>query len=156
MANSKIMNLTAHSFEELSNLKYKIHSCQFVRQPQSRALVISFEGVYGIGSDGNNDARLMAAIVTAALTAWRSRGLILDLRGMHYQWGDAILDAIDAGKINYAYAPFPTAILASDVNRKALVSLMQAEDRETREWVFDTLEEALAAVEEKEWQIRQV
>lgn len=111
-----MIELTKHTFDELSILKYEIYTCPFIKDPQKEALIISFRGEYSVGSGGNGDARFMAAIVTAALTVWRCRALILDLSAMHYEWGDAILDVIYMGRYLYRYAPFPTALLVSNLN----------------------------------------
>lgn len=144
------MNLTKHRFEELSDLRVEISTCPFIGDTRSEALIVSFQGEYGVGSGGNNDARFMSAMVTAALRAWWCRGLILDLREMRYEWGNALLEAVDAGKVRYTFAPFPTALVTSALNHQALEGLMRCEQQSPGEWLFSSMEEALAAVEAKE------
>ena len=46
------------------------------------------KGVYGDGSAGNPDAALLVAALEAALE--RGESVVLDLREMHYGFGDAI------------------------------------------------------------------
>ena len=46
------------------------------------------EGTYGDGSEGNPDARLLLLALEAALE--RGESVVLDLREMHYGFGDAI------------------------------------------------------------------
>lgn len=46
------------------------------------------EGSYGDGSEGNPDARLLVGALEAALE--RDESVVLDLREMHYGFGDAI------------------------------------------------------------------
>jgi len=144
------MQLTRRILNELSNLQYKIFTCPFEKRLQQEALIVAFEGEYGNGSKGNGDALFMTAIIKAALAAWDSVALILDLRAMMYEWGDLIGSAVFAGADRYFDAPFPTSIVISDRNREGMTSFMRDEvGQDPQKWLFDSLEEALRAVEEQ-------
>ena len=145
------MQLTERKLEELSSsLKYKIYTCPFEKQSQLEAIVVAFYGKYGFGSAGNGDATFMTAIIMAALAGWEPSGLVIDLRQMKYEWGDLIVKAIDAGANRYINAPFPTAIVISDLNREGLTSLVSDEmDEEPSKWLFESLETAMREVEKQ-------
>ena len=142
------MKLELLRLEELSNLQYAFYSCPLPQKEYSEALMVSFTGEYGIGCQGNGDARFMTAIISAAMAAWEPSALILDLRTMKYEWGDLIDMALCAGNFAYTESPFPTAVITSELNRKALTSLLRDEMfQEPGHWLYDTIEEALASVE---------
>ncbi len=144
------MQLTERRLDELSNLRYRIFTCPFGKRSDQTAIVVGFEGEYGYGSKGNGDALFMTAIIKAALAAWDSVALILDLRAMVYEWGDLIGSAVFAGADKYLDAPFPTSIVISDRNREGMTSFMRDEmGQDPQKWLFDSLEEALRAVEEQ-------
>src|SRR5258708_1355025 len=143
------MKLQSIRLEDLSTLKYAFFSCSFLEQPHLIALIVAFEGEYGNGSRGNNDATFMEALSRAALAAWSPTALILDLRQLTYQWGDELLKAIQVGQDRYFDGPFPTAIVISEKNSEGLTSLVLHEmASDPAVWLFNSLDEALRAVEE--------
>jgi hypothetical protein len=146
------MQVTRHTLEELSDLTYEIYTCPFEKHSYGEALIVSFKGVYGYGSQGNGDAVFMEAIIKAALTAFEPLGLIIDLREMQYEWGDLIVRAFGAGDSQYVNAPFPTVAIMSDLNREGLTSLVLEEiGEEPSELLYESLEEAMPALEAQIW-----
>ncbi len=144
------MRLIERKLKDLSNLHYKIFTCSLPKRSHLDAIVVTFEGEYGYGSKGDGDAHFMAAIIKAALVAWRTSALVIDLRKMTYEWGDLIAMAIAAGQDQYIDAPFPTAIIVSDHNRTGLTSLIRDEILgNPSEWLYNTLKDAINAVEER-------
>jgi hypothetical protein len=139
--------LKERKLEELSNLRYRIYTYPLEEESYPEAVMVAFEGEYGIGSKGNGDAVFMRAVIMMALEAWQPQALVIDLREMTYVWGDYIVTAIAAGQGRYFDMPFPTAIVVSDRNRQGLTSLISDEmDADPSQWLFDTLEEAVRAV----------
>ena len=65
---------------------------------------------------------------------------------MDYEWGDDIGTVLDAG-INRYNRSFPTALVVSDANREALHGLLRFIGKEPSDWAFDTIEEAIDALE---------
>lgn len=144
------MKLTERKLGELSDLKYKTFICSFPKRTHLKAVVVAFKGEYGYGSKGNGDAYFMTAIIKAALAAWTPSALVIDLRKMSYEWGDLIAMAFAAGEGQYIDASFPTAVIISERNREGLTSLIREEMFcEPSDWLFDTIEEAMGAVEKQ-------
>jgi len=149
------MELTERKLEDLSQLHYRFYTCPFFEHPSSKALVVAFEGEYGYGAKGNDDAIFMAAIIKAGLEAWGHSALIIDLRMMSYVWGDMIGQALTAGHGRYINAVFPTGVIVSDRNREGLTSFVRQElDEDPAKWLFESLADALRAVEERDPAVR--
>jgi hypothetical protein len=113
----------------------------------SNVLVASFDGEYRPGSAGAPDAMLIRGITQAAVTVWSPAGLVLDLRKLHYEWGDEmdmLLGPPDGLEI-------PTAVVGSELCLPAIATLMFGVNTTKRateqEGVFDALDAALAYVE---------
>src|SRR4051794_13462050 len=53
-------------------------------------LRVSFVGCGGVGSDGNPDGESMRGAIREALAAYGPGGLIIDLRGFDYRFGNWI------------------------------------------------------------------
>lgn len=150
------MKLTERNLSDLSDLQYRILTCPLPSRSQVDAVVVAFEGDYRFGGSGNPDAHFMAVIIEAALMAWGSSALVVDLRKLTYEWGDAIAWAVFRRKRGFipssAMKPtLPTAVIVSEHNRERLTSLIVQFllDKEPSKWLFDTLEEAMNAVEEQ-------
>jgi hypothetical protein len=145
------MELTRRTLEALSDLTYELYTCPFEKHSHADALIVSFKGEYGYGSQGNGDAGFMTAIIKAGLSAFEPLALIIDLREMKYEWGDLIIRALGAGDDQYVEAPFPTAVLASELNREGLTSLIthEMEGESPAKWLYETLEGAMSALEEE-------
>ena len=115
-------------------------------------LVISYSGVYGIGSKGNGDAHYMHAMGTFGMEFSNAAGLILDFRKLNYKWGD-MMDYVLNLPHEARPRPIPFAIIFGEKNRKALGTLFfgtKSRKSPTRkEWAFDTFEEAWKWVDER-------
>lgn len=124
-------------------------------------LIVAFQGEYGHGSQGNDDATFMKLITSAALEAWPAHVLILDFRKLRYEWGDMLSNVLTqleprpasaeeemlhqifgpAGPIRRIQRGF---VLVSDLCREGMTSLIRDECRKNpREWIAESLEEAL-------------
>ena len=118
-----------------------------------KALVAEFRGECGYGSGSNADAAFMAGIVKAAQEAWPASALILDWRQLEYEWGDEIgkpIDAFGTCRVDGKNISAPTAVIISDLNRVGLTSLVKQEmGGNTDELLFNSLEEALVAVDKQ-------
>lgn len=92
----------------------------------------------------------MGAMVKAGLEAFDSLALVLDFECLGYEWGDMMGNVIAAGAGRYLNAEFPTAVIVSDKNRKGLTSLVEKEmGRNSAEWLFESLDQAIDAVDRK-------
>ena len=84
------MNLTEHSFESLSEIKYRIFTCDISGVRSATAMVLRFSGTYGHGSLGNCDGHFMRIITLSALSFWSVEAVAFDLRELKYEWGNTI------------------------------------------------------------------
>lgn len=53
-------------------------------------IAVSFGGILPPGSEGNRFAKAMADFLSAALSATNAAGVVIDLTGLSYEWGDGI------------------------------------------------------------------
>jgi hypothetical protein len=114
------------------------------RHDRERFLIIAFRGVYGIGSQGNGDARFMKAIVGSGRTAFDPPGVVLDFSGLEYQWGDMIGAAVDAACSD----EIACTIVVGDQCREAMKSYVEAELLDDPAWwLFADLATALTALQ---------
>jgi hypothetical protein len=105
---------------------------------------------------------LASAVIMAGLEAWRPWALILDLRGLEYSWGDQMENVLQTAERWYeplqptlaAFGgestprEFPVAVVVSDLNRDGFESLVREQmGREPRDLLFETLEDAIAALD---------
>jgi hypothetical protein len=130
------------------------------------ALMVS---VLGVAANDGADAgtyRFIAASVLAGLEAWDAAALVLDFRELSYAWGDGMADALRAGErwhqpraadaqlLNIFCVRgtdrFYTAVVASPKCREGLTSLLRDEMyEEPVRWLFDSLDAALASLDDR-------
>jgi hypothetical protein len=153
---NKNVQLTEVKFVDLSDISHRIFIHKYPRHGEvafnDEILVIEFTGKHGLGSEGNGDSLFMATIVKAAMNVWYVNGLVLDLRGLAYEWGNSIGDVLLAAK-HVLGQQFPTAVVVSDLCKPALESAapFYASDSVSggqTSWLFDNLESAGAYVKE--------
>ena len=143
------MELHERRLEHLSGLKCRIFTGMLQSQRSAKqAMVISFEGEYGIGSGGNNDARFMKPMTVAALQAWHVSALIFDLRQMRYEWGDALASVFNVRGDRFKQPGF-AVIVASDQNRAAIEGLLHFAGMESADWLVSSLEDAVQMIEDR-------
>ncbi len=136
------------TFHDVSPIKYSFSYKERVRGvAYSDVLVARFDGEYRSGCSGAPDASLISGVTQAAVTIWSPAGLVLDLRQLHYEWGDEmdlVLGPPDGVQI-------PTAIVGSEKCLPAIATLIfgiNTIKRATEEEnIFETLHDALAYVE---------
>jgi len=150
------VQLTEVKFTDLSDISHRFFLHQYPRTGEAgfndEILVIEFTGKHGIGSQGNGDSLFMATTVKAAMNVWYVNGLVLDFRGLTYEWGNSIGDVLLAAK-HLLGREFPTAVVVSGVCKPALEGARPfyasdpVEDGQAK-WLFDDLESAVADVKE--------
>jgi hypothetical protein len=150
------VQLSEVKFADLSDISHRIFLHTYPRTGEAgfhdEILVVEFTGKHGIGSQGNGDSLFMATTVKAAMNVWYVSGIVLDLRGLVYEWGNSIGDVLLAAK-HVLGRQFPTAIVVSAVCKPALESARPfygsdaAADGQTN-WLFDDLESAMAYLKE--------
>lgn len=114
-------------------------------------LIAAFDGEYRHGSEGNDDADYMSAMLNAAFAVWQPLALVLDLRKLSYEWGDMMDAPLTAGQSYRAWmGGLPTVAISSSRNERALHSLIdQVMSEDPAAWLFPTREDAIARVLEK-------
>src|SRR5262249_9505166 len=98
-----------------------------------------FIGEYGFGCQGNGDARKMAEDLRVLLETYPSTdALVLDATRLRYEWGDEI------GRVTTDGRPYVWAV---SEETSGLASYFSEESNlEPSEWLFPSLEDAVAAV----------
>ncbi len=97
-------------------------SCAAVPNPLKKKLFkISFQGDYPPGSPGNSTAARMRNYVEEIIQTHQPEGLIFDLTGLHYQYGDAICEILRPLKQNQGF--IPSCIVAGGKTKEALSTL---------------------------------
>lgn len=127
------------TFDQLSAVTC---SATRTRDGDLELLVLAYHGAYRPGSQGNPDARRMRAEALAHLSVWPCDGLLFDLRGLSYSWGDAILGVLDLEVPDATLAP-PSLILAGPDSRPGLASLLRPDV------LFDDLDLALRTLADR-------
>jgi hypothetical protein len=84
------MERTEHRFDSLSDIEYRIFTCDISGERSATAMVLQFDGTYGHGSLGNGDGHFMRIITLSALSFWNVEAVVFDLRKLHYEWGNTI------------------------------------------------------------------
>jgi hypothetical protein len=97
-------------------------SCTAVPDPlKKRLFKISFQGDYPPGSQGNSTAARMRNYVEQTIHTYQPEGLIFDLTGLRYQYGDAIAEILLPLKQNQGF--IPGCIVANGKTKNALSAL---------------------------------
>ena len=140
--------LRPRRLDDLSAIECEYFTCTLPSRDYGTVLVVRFSGECGHGSRSNSDCAFMEAMVKAGLAAFRSLALVLDMRGLKYEWGDLMPRVLLGGQRQYVDGAFPTAVIASDANREGLTSLIRQEmDEDPAGWLFDDLDAALARLD---------
>lgn len=84
------MQLHEHRFDELSDIQYRIFTCDISDERTATAMVLRFTGSYGHGSAGNNDGHFMRTVTLSAVSLWMVDAVVFDLRELDYEWGNTI------------------------------------------------------------------
>lgn len=136
------MDLSPLRFADLSTARVSFGSCTVLSMPYSEVLVIAFEGYADNAHEHHGTFAFMRAMIAAGLAAWEPSAVVLDLRGLAYEWGD------DMHRVLAVVEGFrPLAIVASGLNREGLTSLITQEMfAQPKDWLFESVGEAIAAV----------
>lgn len=91
---------------QISEIEYRIFTCEFRGESGPSAVVLKFTGSYRHGSSGTGDGMLMGAITNYALEYFLGDvdAVLFDLRELDYEWGNNISDmweAADSYEIPY-------------------------------------------------------
>jgi hypothetical protein len=137
------LDLKQVRLEDLSDVRNSFWIGKHPGKPNpKKVLVIRFEGTFGIGSGGNDDADFMVAIGNAGIHAFGPHAIITDLSALSYEWGDMMGSVIDIGHDRRT----PTALVVGSKCRQAIGTLCFGEnstnDACERESIFDSLNEA--------------
>lgn len=137
MSAVSVHDLVPRRLGDLSKLNYS-----FTSTSDNRVLIIGFMGKFGRGSQGNDDARSMNAVVHAGIAAFDPEAIVLDLREMAYQWGDMITLPIGVASNHAA-----TVMVTSDLCREGMTSLVRDEMcANPGAWLTENLDTAIDRV----------
>lgn len=130
------------TFSSLSDISYDMTLC-YDETEQLDIIIIAFQGEYGVGSLGSGDGRFISAITHAALSAWLPAGIILDFRTLSYEFGDTLLDAVNAGCDASVGIRVPMRIVVSERSRNGIVNLLKYAKQDPKMWLYPTMEGAM-------------
>lgn len=133
------MELIEHRFESLSEIQYRIFTCDISGDRSATAMVLRFSGTYGHGSLGNGDGDFMRIITLTALSFWRVEAVAFDLRELNYQWGNSIWGMYGRSIDPSGIGDLPYATIVSDLCRTAFQSCESIVGP-----LFDDLDSAIA------------
>ena len=141
------MKLTEKRLLDLSKIEVRFFTGPSSKKNYLQILVIKYIGTYGWGSGGNDDARYMRAMATAAIDAFRPWGVVHDLSELSYEWGD-MLEQVFIGPV---FEPSPTGIVVGpeceEAVRTLLLGVNSQEPIEKAGNVFRSLDAAWAYVD---------
>jgi hypothetical protein len=111
-----------------------------------RCLVVAFHGEAGNTHAHIGTFAFMDAMIAAGVAAWQPMGVVLDLRGLRYAWGDEMARTLAGAGIHED----PPAVVVSDLNREGLTSLVKEElGGRPEKWLYESLDDALAVVDQR-------
>jgi hypothetical protein len=161
MSNDKLVR---RQFLDVSSIAVTYYSPRPESGVSDEVLVVVFEGTYRRGSLGNLDAGYACGQILAGIYTWNPKALVLDLRGLSYEWGDqmslVLLSGRQSRRLNLdhvfqaggpvEFEELPTTVVISELNGDGLTSLLSSVMKEPSErWLYDTLEQAVSAVCER-------
>jgi hypothetical protein len=88
-------------------------------------VLVSFSGDSPPGSEGNEVAQEMKAVVTAAVNKFHPSAVVFDLSELHYTWGNSI-SGIFWALLQDTREFLPSCVVATDPTRRALMELIAA------------------------------
>jgi hypothetical protein len=116
------MELIEHRFDDLSDIKYRIFTCDISGKRPATAILLRFSGNYGIGSAGNADAEFMRTITLCSLLLWNVEAIVFDLRELDYEWGNGIWGMYGRSFASSGIDGLPYATVVSDRCRSGFES----------------------------------
>jgi hypothetical protein len=135
------MDVTPCSLDELSHIQTTFGRCSLPSVSRCEALVVTFRGEVSNSREHFGGFATMRAMVAAGVFAWSPQAVVLDLRGLVYEWGDNMAQVLAGDDL-------PRAVVVSDLNREGLMSLVEQEMfAKPEDWLFESIEEAVAAVD---------
>ncbi len=116
------MELIEHRFDSLSDIKYRIFTCDISGKRSATAIVLRFSGTYGYGSLGNGDGHFMRTVTLSALSLWSVEAIVFDMRELHYKWGDTIWGLYGCSIDPSGIGDLPYATVVSELCRAGITS----------------------------------
>ncbi len=137
--------------ESLSDIDVSFFRARSRRGAPGSILIARYAGTYRFASAGNRDARFMYANGEAAIAAWSPSAVVIDLRKLHYTWGDMLERVFDVGARSYVDSRFPRAVVVGEHCEEPIRTLIlgeySKEPLSTIEWIFRDFEKALDYVD---------
>lgn len=114
-------------------------------------IVAEVSGDYRSGSNGNNDAAIILAELSAYYLNFEPLTMIIDLSRMNYSWGNTLLKVLNLFKTigrNEFERELFLGIVYSEQNKSAIASLIQCDESDLPENYFDSLPSAYNKAQE--------
>jgi len=92
----------------------------------------------------------MIAMIRAGFAVWTAKGLILDFRGLQYDYGDMMDGVIDYTHDSWIGQDCPTVVVTSHRNRNGLTGLvLNVMGDSPEKWLFDNMEDAVVEIDKR-------
>ena len=130
-----------HKLTDLSDLRYRIYTCDISGKHRATAMILEFSGEYRPGSHGTRDGEFMRCITLMALSAWDSHAVVFDLRDLTYEWGDNIWGMYGRAIRPSGLEDRPNVTISSDKSWPGLSTCVSIVGP-----IVDTIEAALANI----------
>lgn len=149
-------NLQRVELDDLSNIKCDTFLGEVKKASGKSVLVIRFRGEYRPGSAGEPDARFIFAKLHAAYEAWETWGIIIDMSGLKYEWGDDIDGFTAFRPLIWHDEEYPFALIVGPESEVGLATLYYGDlDKKSfsEPWVFRDLSECWEYIENESGKI---
>ena len=139
-----------HIEEECNDMKCQFFVMNLNDSILNDILHVKFDGEYRSGSMGKPELGYLVGMVNLGIEIWSPFKVIIDIRGVKYEWGDDMQILFDQAYNSH----LRTIIVVSDKNRYAISTLLDEADIVDNEFTFDDFKSGVNAIKNmnfKEW-----
>lgn len=130
----------------LSQDFYRFHSVEVTNE---KVMIAAFSGEAAATHELIHVFSVMDKALEELLDSEHPTGIILDFRGLKYEWGDEMARTLSVPSI-LMERDFPVAVITSELNREGLMSLVRDEMMcKPADWLTDSKEAAIALLKKK-------
>ncbi|KAA3635268.1 MAG: hypothetical protein DWQ02_10125 [Bacteroidetes bacterium] len=141
------INLEKQNPNDWSGIQVSFQLGQFRTFFRRQILAVSYSGEYGVGCEGNGDARYMYAMGKMGIELFTPDAVIIDFQNLEYLWGDMLGMVFGLGGLNYHPFNIPRAMVVGEKCKKAIGTLLfgleSNEPASNEDWIFESMEEAI-------------
>ncbi len=144
------INLERQNLKNWSDIQISFQLGQFRTFFRRQILVVAYSGEYGVGCEGNADARYMSAMGKMGIELYTPDAVIIDFQDLEYVWGDMLAMVFGLGGLKNYPHNIPRAMVVGEKCKKAIETLlfgMESNEPATNEdWIFESMDEAIMYV----------